>query len=63
MSQLELPGTDDSKPPQSDHRAIVVAGLTAAATTVATALATWLVDEFRARYGRANPDDSTKRTP
>lgn len=37
--------------PPSEHRTLVLAVVTAAATTLVTALATWAVDELRSRYG------------
>lgn len=41
---------EEPAPPPSS---IAVAVATAALTTLATALATWAVDELRARYGKA----------
>lgn len=44
-------------PPPTDRRAVTIAIVTAAAPTFATALATWAVDELRAKYGTKRPSD------
>lgn len=45
----------DDDPPKSDTRAIVVAVVTAALTTLATGLVTWAIDEMKER--RKSPPD------
>lgn len=50
-------------PPASDRRVLVIAVVTSAATTLATALATWAVDELRARYGTTKPEANRDLKP
>jgi hypothetical protein len=49
---------DDLTPPvPDDRRVLAIAVITAACTTVVTALATWAVEELRAKYGSKKPAD------
>lgn len=42
------------------HRYVLFTVVTAALSTLTTALATWAVDELRAKYGTKKPPDAAK---